>query len=93
MSSPCDLSQLVEDLRHNFEEGVISSLESRTKQLKQLHLMFANHEDELYEALHKDLGKNRCGGQKLALGQKKYITNKKIFFYFFLQFIYLYEMS
>jgi len=52
-----DYSQLVQELRSNFQNGVMTSLESRMKQLKQLHEMFANHEDEFYEALYKDLRK------------------------------------
>merc|ERR1712168_1357585 len=37
----------------------MTTLESRLTQLKQLHHMFTNHEEELYEALYKDLHKCR----------------------------------
>ena len=46
-------------MRRNFRKGVLKSVESRIRALKQLHKMLEECEDEIYEALYKDLRKVR----------------------------------
>ena len=48
-------------LRKSFRAGKMKSIESRLTQLKQLHLMITENEDQLYEAVKKDL--NKVGGK------------------------------
>lgn len=47
----------------------MKSMESRVGQLKQLNLLFERHEDELYEAIYKDLRKCRTEANLMELLQ------------------------
>ena len=50
----------------------MKSLESRLHQLRQLHIMMEENEDEMYEAVYKDLRKCRTEANLVELLQVRF---------------------
>lgn len=53
-----ELDLLVEELRNTFESGKTRSFEWRKAQLKSLLKLLEEKEEDIFMALHKDLGKH-----------------------------------
>jgi aldehyde dehydrogenase (NAD+) len=59
MTSVAQIPEIVEQVRHGFEAGVLRTIASRRAQLKQLRRMLVEQEDRLVDALAVDVGKPR----------------------------------
>lgn len=59
---------MIESLRTTYATGITRSYRWRQQQLEQLDKLVVEHEDELLNALHQDLGKSRAEGWLTELG-------------------------
>ena len=55
----CIFVQVVSNLRKSYKEGLIFDYEKRLEQLQALYRLLEENQDQLLNALHKDLGKVR----------------------------------
>lgn len=63
-----ELKEILERQKHLFQQGVTRDLALRRKLLQLLRESIREHEDDILDALHQDLGKDRVEGFTTELG-------------------------